>query len=764
LITDSAIKEAVEQVRQYCDDAGIRYAVVTNGYGWIIFRAIREDLPWREGRARIFPTPQYIEDNFTEFWNLLALESIERGCLDDEFGPSTKVPRKLHRVVDRLFNADLPLERNRLHAQLHPLIQTIFQDIADQDPVEILQSCYVHAASLKIVATDLNTVIVDAIPKFLLQQGTEEIQQESTDAGSFGAAIAKAPKSRPGQLYLILGGIGCGKTTFIKRYQRTVGREVLDSRGLWFHLDFLEAPVDPSGLEKFAWQGVLDQLRTRYLDRNLETRRNIKKAFEDKIAVAAQAAGLFRLAPGAFDKEISTYLQKWQEDAADYVPRLLQVAKSDRGFSTVLFLDNVDQLSPIYQAQVFVLAERMTRIVGSVTVLALREESYYAASLQKTLTAYTSRKFHIASPRFRRLIANRIEFALKILEKFEGPTDYVLRSGISIDRKAIADFLRIIETSIFQQNRNIARFIEALCFGNMRQALEMFTMFMTSGATDVDKMLLIYRRDAAYYVAFHEFVKSIMLGERRYYKDQASAILNLFDCSSERNSSHFTSLRVIRALSLRRGEWNREGQGFVEIAQLIGIGEDIFDNRHDLLRSLNRLVAGQLVETNTKSTESIAGASHIRVTSAGWYYSSYLVRSFAYLDLVLQDTPLDDPRVEEALRGYVQEVDNLSDREDQKLERIEKRFTRVRIFLKYLLAEEQREQAEFDLQRRGGIWAEPFVPAIATQIDGELSWILRRVKENRERFAEDVRIATEKSDSEILDEDGEDDSIQPETA
>jgi hypothetical protein len=46
--------------------------------------------------------------------------------------------------------------------------------------------------------------------------------------------------------------------------------------------------------------------------------------------------------------------------------------------------------------------------------------------------------------------------------------------------------------------------------------------------------------------------------------------------------------------SARRGEWNREGQGFVEIAQLLAMSEDVFDNRQDVLRSLNRLVAKQL--------------------------------------------------------------------------------------------------------------------------------------------------------------------------
>ena len=72
LLTDKAISKAISQVRGYCDDVGIRYAIATNGNAWIVFRAIREDLPWREGYARIFPTLQYIESNFTEFWNLLS--------------------------------------------------------------------------------------------------------------------------------------------------------------------------------------------------------------------------------------------------------------------------------------------------------------------------------------------------------------------------------------------------------------------------------------------------------------------------------------------------------------------------------------------------------------------------------------------------------------------------------------------------------------------------------------------------------------------
>jgi hypothetical protein len=101
------------------------------------------------------------------------------------------------------------------------------------------------------------------------------------------------------------------------------------------------------------------------------------------------------------------------------------------------------------------------------------------------------------------MIDSRIRFALNVLEKGQGPIDYVLRGGVSIDHSAVTDFLRIVEKSIFERNHNIARFIEALCFGNMRQALDMFTTFMASGATDVDKMLNIYRQSGEYFVGFH---------------------------------------------------------------------------------------------------------------------------------------------------------------------------------------------------------------------------------------------------------------------
>src|SRR5205823_2391845 len=152
-----------------------------------------------------------------------------------------------------------------------------------------------------------------------------------------------------------------------------------------------------------------------------------------------------------------------------------------------------------------------------------------------------------------------------------------------------------------------------------------------------------------YNVAYHEFVKAIMLGDRRFYNEDQSPIMNIFNVGAQRNASHFTGWRLIRVLLAHRSESSPEGRGYVSLAMLLHDFEERFDNRDDVLSTLTRLRNRRLIESNTRSSETLEGVSHVRVTSAGWYYCRYPICTFAYLDLVLQDTPLDDPDVEKYL-------------------------------------------------------------------------------------------------------------------
>ncbi|HEY7312674.1 MAG TPA: hypothetical protein VH643_25135 [Gemmataceae bacterium] len=325
LVTSKPIKDAIDQVRAYCDDHDppIRYAIATNGYTWIVFRAIRDDIGWRKGRARVFPSLEGVAAAFAPFWNLLAYQQVTSGSLTEAFSQSLRASRRLDRVNQRLYNADLPLLRNRLNNPLRPLISLIFEDIADQAQLEVLQSCYVHTGSLKVVANDLDNILTESIPKFLVNEGTRSVGADAAEGG-FDRSLAKSIGGGKGKLYLLLGAIGSGKTTFLKRYQRTTGRELLENRTLWFSIDFLKAPPNPAELEHFAWSSIIKELRHKYRDRRLEKLSRLRDIFADNISVLESTVlSGFKAKSPKYDEILKPFLAKWQEDLQDYLPRRL---------------------------------------------------------------------------------------------------------------------------------------------------------------------------------------------------------------------------------------------------------------------------------------------------------------------------------------------------------------------------------------------------------------------------------------------------------
>jgi hypothetical protein len=150
----------------------------------------------------------------------------------------------------------------------------------------------------------------------------------------------------------------------------------------------------------------------------------------------------------------------------------------------------------------------------------------------------------------------------------------------------------------------------------------------------------------------------------------------------------------------------------VETTQLLAEYRHSFGYADDLIQRGEELLRRGLLESEPPRVGRFDGTDAIRISASGAYYWRYLVRSFAYLDLVLVDTPVIDRPTAEALANMAKVTD------------MTMRFERVRRFLDYLATQENDELTV--ARHREGPYTEALITGIAAQVEKEIEVIKRK--------------------------------------
>ena len=249
-------------------------------------------------------------------------------------------------------------------------------------------------------------------------------------------------------------------------------------------------------------------------------------------------------------------------------------------------------------------------------------------------------------------------------------------------------------------------------------SLDLFANFLISGNTKIDEMLGIYRNSGAYQIAYHQFLKSIMLGDYRYYSQEQSQVMNLFDFNPEYSASHFLCLKILSYAKDHLNNDSEVGRGYISINALRSLGSDVFINAKAIEDSLQRLATYGLIVLDTRSSETLEGASFFKITECGDYYLDVLINRFAYLDLIVSDTPIADTDFVEDLRKVV----HLSD--------LESRFDKTERFIDYLQEMEERDMNLNPEYRQSPLANYQFVSGMQSQFEKERRYIVKAVGES----------------------------------
>ncbi|MBI5549447.1 MAG: hypothetical protein HY901_36635 [Deltaproteobacteria bacterium] len=732
--TDKALQDAIEQVARYCQDEGYPFAVVSNGIQLCIFRAVRTDKPWKNGQAVVFRSPEEILERFAHLWSLLSYPAVIAGSLTKHFAFPDNTPRQFKSAISTLPNADETLIRNSLSGDLIPVLRGVFEDLTDDRHLEVLERCYVYSDPLAATANDFVLNLRDLPPAFL-KNDVKDVEIGRFSGGAFTDALATlARDSRRGTVFLLLGGVGSGKTTFLRQVRVRYCANVIENEGSYFYLDFRDSPPRPP-FDDFVFKSLRKQLDSQVFLRHL-----CRKLTKTDLVGERQPLSSPVVLRALFERELEEVdclarelgVTSNQTIAKRKLNRLLELEHDDRevvrralyaiqaaGRFVLLVFDNADQLTPEAQLEVFLFAQNIAADTGGSIVVALREEKYYLASQRGAFNAFQTHKFHVPSPKLTDLLSLRLGYAIENLDKL------LFDPGRKED---VALLLHAIMTGGVGEvgrrgSSNVVRLLERLCMGNMRLALKMFRSFLQSGNTNVDKIVRICREAPSvtkipYHVPFHEFTKSVMLGDHRYYRESNSDVLNLFGISGLEPNSHFTALRLLALLMTMSERASTYGRGFVEVREVLEIFASVFGDSSDGYSQLRRLLRAGLVESDTTVADSLDHLSAVRAAPAGEYYLTYLAKAFAYLDLVWIDTPICDAPTLARLQSLLHAQDK------------DGRYERVDRFLGYLSAQEQRERKSYPAIEGVGAWASPLMPSILEQIAKEKREIDRRFAKN----------------------------------
>jgi len=658
---------AIKQAIGYCQAHGVPYGAVCNGHQLIAFIGSRSDgCPPLEGRALVFDSLQTMEKNFLLVWQCLSEAGIMSRRLSIELQGTVVTPPP-EKLSGRTPGYPGFKRRNILQTDLQILSDLFIEDIAclseEGGEREFLKECYCHSGALSQYAL-ISKDILRTRYSALFQKVTKVSSTISvtTKKGVSPELLAESLSRRP---ILLIGDIGVGKTMFIKHLYQVEALDIF-ADALVFYIDFGSGPTLAQGLSLF----IMDEMKKQMLERygiDIEERNFVFGVLHRDIERFEKGvyADIRDTSPETFRKKRVECVEEKLRNKDEYLRLCLTHISKGWKKQIVVFFDNVDQRPDEFQEEVFMIGQSMTGRWPVAAFISIRPQTFYRSRISGTLDAYHPRVFTISPPRVDEVVTKRLRYGTNLLDR---GIELGLAGHVTVKVESLKDYLEVLSYS-FSESRYLIEFLDNMCGGNIRLALEFVRAFIGSGHVDTDKILGIYRDTGKYLVPLHEFQRAIIYGDNEHYSPVASAILNLFDISTADGREHFLAPIILAQL----GRWAQHSttDGYVAVTDIYGYLQSLGFNPSQIDWVIKRLIRQNLIESATKSRESYVDkpVSHYRVTSIGAYYVKRLITGFQYVDAMIVDTPILDFN----MRAEIANVYNIADR-----------LSRARVFCKYL--------------------------------------------------------------------------------
>jgi hypothetical protein len=308
-----------------------------------LFKTFEKGKKWEAMQAFVVRGLKFFETEYTKAVNQLSYVAItERSSLPSLLSSTPPKDRGIFYPKEKISAYSHTINANKLAAKLRPIVTRYFGVIRDDD-ADFMDRCYVSHREYQNAAVGMRSLIQDSLTPYFEEYGVQQLD-DTGKGGRLGGRLTKnIKKKRKGEVLVLFGGKGSGKSTFIKRLLYHKPPPWLRDHAHIAIIDLLNTPEDQAVIRNHIWTTLLRSLDTENLLAS-ERSKLLGALFADRFEIAKRQE-LFGLSASSdsYNLKLNALIAEWKLDAPYCAQRLADywMAK-ERGI--VIVLDNTDSV------------------------------------------------------------------------------------------------------------------------------------------------------------------------------------------------------------------------------------------------------------------------------------------------------------------------------------------------------------------------------------------------------------------------------------
>jgi len=638
--------DGIEQAKNYCVDEAAMFAAVTNGYQWIGFWALRTDgIPLLDGRAAVFPTLDSISKNFAVFYDLFSCIGMKERL----FQIHVHEAEGLRIAHGEPLNAAIPansiqmLPKSPLAADIEKVFRRFFSEISREDDLEMLARCFVDSRESREADDSLNKIVrevLNSIEEF--GEGTRSLEHE----------IRSAVDTNRGELVLIVGNKGAGKSTFIDRFFRISLDASLRKKCFALRLNLADSSGELSTITTWLTDQLLEQLESQLFKDGLPTYEQLQGVFMKEYDRwrRAEHKFLYERNKEEFKERFGDWMYNCrQTDSTRYVRDLLKSVVHQRKMMPCIVFDNTDHFPQEFQEAVYQYAQSLFRMVFSFIICPITDRTIWQLSKAGPMQSYANKTFYLPVPSSKDVISKRITFLKEKIDESGDSQRYFLDQGITLKIEHINNFAVCVEDFILKQDY-IARIISWLSNHDIRRSLKITERMITSPVLKVSDFIKANLGIRSTAPRPREIKLGLIRGDYTHFlAGQNDFILNVFEVNEREITSPLIRMSILRLLKDNDSENQDPSNAYMSTREIVNYLEPMGYPINPIKNHLRMLFEYRLIIPYDLTDEIIYDELRLRIAPAGriHYELAFAHQEGSYLSEMALTTPIRDLRTRE---------------------------------------------------------------------------------------------------------------------